>query len=239
MSRKILNIENPDKGVMVKPVKKTVKFAGHSIELLPSATLYLKEYGVLVVSDLHLEKPFSVMSKSFCTLEEKTQDTLISLEKLAQRLAPEKIIILGDVFHDEHSFDRISLEKMDRLYKFFKEHKIIWVDGHHRNGFSPPGVDMRIEYAYLNLNFRHISADKEDFEISGNYSPSVIADQDGKKSCVKAFVCDKTKMMMPSFHCRADTMDINDPVIQTVFTSRIKIYPIQNNRVSLLKKERS
>ena len=215
----------------VKLNNKTITFAGHEIDLLPSASLFLKEYGVLVVSDLHLEKPFSFMDRSFCSLEEKTQDTLKSLEALAARFQPKKIIILGDLFHDEHSFDRISLDKMDRLYNFFKSYKIIWVDGHHRDGFSPPDIDMRMEYAYLNLNFRHLATDKEDFEISGNYSPAVKIDNEGSSGILKCFVCDKTKFLMPSFNCNVDTMNIKDPVIQTLFSSRQKVYPIQDRCV--------
>jgi len=218
---------------MALPARKSIKFAGHEIDLYSNAGLFLKEYKVLVVSDLNLEKPQDFLSRRFCSFEEKTQDTLTLLENFASAIKPEKIIILGDIFHDAHAFDRMSLANMDRLYAFFKDHKVVWVEGRHHDSFLPPNADLRIEYAYLNLNFRHIASDKEDFEISGNYNPGTHVASSGREY-VRCFITDKTKLVVPSFNCAADSINIKEPVIQTLFNGRQKVFTIHENKITSL-----
>ena len=185
----------------------------------------------MIVSDLHLEKESSqTVIKRFLQPND-TQDTLSRLEKSAEDLKPKKIIILGDIFHDGEGFNRISLDDMDQLYGFFKKHNIVWVEGHHNGGFSPPNVDMRIEYAYLNLNFRYIATDNEDFEISGHYHPEVFTERNNIKQHQRCFIHDKTKLVLPSFTTNHMGQDISDPAIQTLFKKNVKIYPIGKNKV--------
>ena len=218
---------------MARPAKKHIKFAGHDIDLYSNAALHLTEYNVLVISDINLEKPNDFMTPSFCSFDEKTQDTLSLLEGFANEIKPEKIIILGDIFHDSQAFERMSLPNMDRLYRFFREYKIVWVEGHHNDAFSPPGADLRIEYAYLNLNFRHIASDKEDFEISGNYNPC-YQNVPGAQNLSRCFITDKTKLVVPSFNCNARAININEPVIQTLFSGRQRVFPLDNNQIQAL-----
>lgn len=218
-------------------MKKIIKFAGHEFELYPAGVLYLKEYRVMIVSDLHLEKAESIDHIHPLSAAHNTRDILMRLSKCAEELKPEKIILLGDIFHDRNSFGRISLDNMDLLYSFLKNYEIVWVEGKHPTDFTPPDVDMRMEYAYLNLNFRHIASDNEDFEISGHYHPAVtIHVNDHKDEHRRCFVRDKTKLILPSFGSSGDEgMDVSDPAIQTLFQSEMKIYPIGKSKVYKLK----
>ena len=110
---------------------------------------------------------------------------------------------------------------MDRLYLFFKQYKIVWVEGHHNDGFSPPGADLRIEYAYLNLNFRHIASDKEDFELPATITPAIKCTGNAKP--FQMLYHGQNKIVVPSFNCNARAININEPVIQTLFRGRQRI----------------
>lgn len=214
---------------------KSIKFAGHDFDLYTSGVLFLREYGVMIVSDLHLEKGSHFGAMGLFLPPYDTQDTLERLTKCAESLNPKKIIFLGDIFHDSDSFNRMSLDNIDRLYTLLKQYEIIWIEGNHDAGFSPPNVDMRIEYAYLNLNFRHIATDNEDFEISGHYHPAVTIRHKNDKTRRRCFIHDKTKMILPSFGSYTGGLDVTDPAIKTLFRSEMKVYPIGKDKVYKLK----
>lgn len=210
---------------------KLIKFAGHEFELYPSGALFLREYKVMVVSDLHLEKGSHFGMQGLFVPPYDTQDTLERLTACAKEIKPEKLILLGDIFHDHDSFNRMSLDNIDRLYGLLKTYDVIWIEGNHDAGFSPPDVDMRMEYAYLNLNFRHIATDNEDFEISGHYHPAVTITHKNDKTRRRCFIHDKTKLILPSFGSYTGGLDITDPAIQTLFRSDVKVYPLGKNKV--------
>lgn len=192
----------------------------------------------MVASDLHLEKKprFSLKPGSLQDLE--TTETLARLQQCAALLKPKKIILLGDIFHDAQSFDRMSLDNIDRLYRFIKSHDIVWIEGNHYGGFSPPNVDMRIEYAFLNINFRHVATDNEDYEISGHYHPSVTINHKNERIRRRCFVCDKTKLIAPSFGSHNQGLDVSDPALRTLFGEKIKVYPLAPHKVYGLSAER-
>jgi DNA ligase-associated metallophosphoesterase len=67
--------------------------------LLPDKALFIEESQSLLVSDVHLGKPETFQAFGIPVSSAVNRDTLSCLQALCQRLSPEHIFILGDLFH--------------------------------------------------------------------------------------------------------------------------------------------
>src|SRR6185295_3870759 len=72
------------------------------LELLPdlSGALYIPDYRALLVADLPFEKGSSFLRRGLFIPPFDTRSTLAVLEAAIARQRPEKLIALGDSFHD-------------------------------------------------------------------------------------------------------------------------------------------
>ena len=70
--------------------------------------LYWQEQETLIVSDLHLEKGSSFATKQVFLPPYDTAATLDQLSRLIRTFKPQRVIALGDSFHDSEAPDRLS-----------------------------------------------------------------------------------------------------------------------------------
>ena len=68
----------------------------------PLGGLYLPETGMLVVSDLHLEKGAAFARRGMMLPPYDTAATLELLALALERHQPKRVVCLGDSFHDRH-----------------------------------------------------------------------------------------------------------------------------------------
>lgn len=84
-----------------------VHLAGERLMLDPSGALLWPAAGMLVVSDLHLEKGSSYARRGMLLPPWDTHATLDRLSILLRRYQPPIVVALGDSFHDKDAASRL------------------------------------------------------------------------------------------------------------------------------------
>lgn len=76
-----------------------VQISGVALKLLSEKAIYIEDYKILLVSDVHLGKSETFQSRGIPIPNTVNQVTIDRLHKLCHRFEPKKLIILGDLFH--------------------------------------------------------------------------------------------------------------------------------------------
>ncbi|QOR76519.1 MAG: ligase-associated DNA damage response endonuclease PdeM [Thermoflavifilum sp.] len=74
---------------------------GESLILLSEKAIYWEKQSALIVADLHLGKAMHFRKSGIAVPAELNQENLRQLQKLIVRYAPQRVIILGDLFHSD------------------------------------------------------------------------------------------------------------------------------------------
>ena len=84
-----------------------IHLAGERLMLDPAGALFWPATGLLVVSDLHLEKGSSFARRGQLLPPWDTRATLDRLALLLRRWRPRVVVALGDSFHDARGRGRL------------------------------------------------------------------------------------------------------------------------------------
>ncbi len=193
--------------------------AGERLTCDWAGCVYWADKETLIVSDLHLEKGSSHASRGMLV---PPYDTAATLSRLAQRVAhwnPQRIISLGDSFHDTTAFLRLGQRDHDALSHLMKGREWVWICGNHDP--SPPhtlgGIGAR-EMLVGGLTFRHEPlAGERSGEIAGHLHPSGKIIRRSKHVRRPCFVTDGTRMILPSFGAYTGGLNIRDSAFSGLF----------------------
>src|SRR5687767_11410970 len=110
-----------------------VRLCLEDLDLEPdlSGALYVPDYRSLLVADLHFEKGSSFLRRGLYIPPFDTRSTLAVLEAAIDRLKPERLIALGDSFHDGSAGDRIDAVDLARIRSLSDSLDVIWINGNH------------------------------------------------------------------------------------------------------------
>ncbi|MBW8883051.1 MAG: metallophosphoesterase, partial [Asticcacaulis sp.] len=112
-----------------------VAFAGRYFVLDAGLGLYWAEHGMLVVSDLHLEKSTFLAQFGSAVAPYDSMDTLARLRALVERYRPKSLILLGDTFHDRNAWLRLEdRTRCDLLELFDSVEHCHFIEGNHDIG---------------------------------------------------------------------------------------------------------
>src|SRR4051812_49607277 len=103
-----------------------------------SGALIWQEQGLVVVSDLHLEKGSSFAARGVLLPPYDTAATLSRLAAVIARHDPRMIIALGDSFHDRDAHERLSDLDRGAITAMQAGRDWIWIAGEHEPGVPPP-----------------------------------------------------------------------------------------------------
>lgn len=205
---------------------------GERLMLDPSGVLLWPAAGLMVVSDLHLEKGSSFARKGMLLPPWDTQATLDRLATLLRRYNPAIVVALGDSFHDDAGAERLPAAERDRLAAMTRAHRFIWVLGNHDP--TPPGNiggEWVTEFTTHPLTFRHQAiAGSAPGEIVGHHHPKAAIPTRGTTVSRPCFVADARRVMMPAFGAYTGGLDVANPAIAGLFP--------RGGRVFLLGRER-
>ncbi len=183
-------------------LKLTINLGG--IELRPdlSGALYVPELSALIISDLHLEQGTSLARRGIRVPPFDTGITVGLLEEVIKRLAPQRLVFLGDSFHDDEGEKRIEAALMQRLQKIAESHECFWICGNHDP--SPPRhlaghAAQHILLGPLTLRHEPVRLRKDEFEIAGHLHPGCAVSQRGRRLTGKCFIADDRRLIMPAF----------------------------------------
>ncbi len=211
-----------------------LSFGGHELMMHASGVLYWPDREMLIVSDLHLEKGSSFARRGFFLPPYDSDETLRRLLAVCATLAPKRLVLLGDSFHDEQGYQRLSQDAINlfsELYRFDP----VWVVGNHDGAFVPGGFEVHRDFVVDGLTFRHEAEEDGQFEISGHYHPKADIIHKGARVSVRCFVENGQRLVMPSFGAYTGGLAVSHPSIRALFPQGHTLHVLSSTRVISLK----
>jgi uncharacterized protein len=182
-----------------------------------SGALLWEEQGLLVVSDLHLEKGSSFAARGVLLPPYDTAATLGRLAAVIARHDPRMVIALGDSFHDRRAHERLSTEDRDAIAALQARRDWIWISGNHDPALpSDLGGMVATEVAIGRIAFRHEPTGAFG-EISGHLHPKARVPTRGRTVERRCFATDGDRAIMPAFGAYTGGLSIRDAAFAKIF----------------------
>ncbi|QWW70180.1 ligase-associated DNA damage response endonuclease PdeM [Rhizobium sp. WYJ-E13] len=198
-----------------------VETAVHGVAAVcdPLGALYLPDAGILVVSDLHLEKGAAFARRGMMLPPYDTLATLTVLAAVISRYDPKIIISLGDNFHDRVGSEYLPDSFRTLIVEMARSREWIWINGNH----DPDGtVDLpgtcSDELYYAGLTFRHEPRDGlQKGEIAGHLHPAATVRRREKSVRRPCFATDGDRLLMPAFGVMSGGLDLGHKAMKGLF----------------------
>jgi DNA ligase-associated metallophosphoesterase len=195
-----------------------VHVAGERLMLDPAGVLHWPARRMLVVADLHFEKGSAFAARGRLVPPYDTRDTLARLLPLLRRYGPQRLVFLGDSFHDAEGCARMAGADRAALVAALAGIVVTWVAGNH-DPAPPVGLpgDAVAELCDGPLTFRHIPQPRATAEIAGHLHPKATAPTRAGAVARPCFVSDGRRVLLPAFGAYTGGLDAADPAIATLF----------------------
>ena len=115
--------------------KSSFKFYWKNIllEMIPSRALFLPKTKDLLICDIHLGKAEYFQQNGFPLTNNSDENNFERIKKIVKKYRPEKLIILGDLFHSKYSIGKTLQKKVEDLPELLKTN-VELVLGNHDEG---------------------------------------------------------------------------------------------------------
>ena len=195
-----------------------------SVRLIPlvEGALWWPDECTLVVADLHLEKGSSFARRGQMLPPYDTIATLKRLAAVMTRLAPTRVIALGDSFHDRNGSDRLNEADRSALRAMTASAEWIWIAGNHDP--DPPrelGGWATSQLSIGPLTFRHEPRPGDQpGEIAGHLHPAARLVGRGRSIRRRCFAGDGRRLILPAFGALAGGLNVLDGAFRPLFDGR-------------------
>ena len=192
--------------------------AGERLMLDPAGAMHWPARRLLCVADLHLEKGSAFAARGRLLPPYDTRETLLRLVPLLRRYRPQRVVFLGDTFHDDGGAARLPAAERTALVQALAGIEAVWVAGNHDPSAPAflPGAAVA-ELPEGPLVFRHIPAGQAAGEVAGHLHPKATAPTRAGGVCRACFVSDGRRLLMPAFGAFTGGLDAADPAIAGLF----------------------
>jgi len=207
-----------------------ISFGGQDFLLHHSGTLFWPSERMLIASDLHLEKGSHFARRGFFLPPYDSRHTLSLLAAVCGEVQCQRLLLLGDAFHDDKGFGRLGRQERS-MFADLLAFDPIWIRGNHDRDFVPEGFLGRDSHVHRGITFRHETARDEIVDISGHFHPKADLSNGLKRHSRPCFIEDGRKMILPAFGAFTGGLDIDDPVMKDLLNPDCRIYPLGQNRV--------
>lgn len=210
-----------------------IRFAGQELILNAEGVLYWPQERTLIASDLHFEKATFLARHGAMLPPYDTLDTLLRLEKLIERYAPQRLILLGDSFHDRDAWERIDAPLRARILALStRVDECIWIEGNHDSGLHSHTLGTLTGGMELGgIHLRHEASVAHRPSIIGHYHPKAHIFLGKRSARGKCFIHCESLMVMPSFGSYTGGLDIRHEAIRTLFTSAPQAYLLYGTNI--------
>lgn len=188
-----------------------------------------------IVADLHFEKATSYAMRRGSLLP--PFDTRATLDNLGRALAQyriERVIALGDSFHDAQGPARLGTLERDMLERLTNRYHFLWITGNHDPELPDdmPG-DCVSEHHESGLTFRHEADPGSDdrAELSGHFHPKARIRTPQKPISAPCFAFDDHKLMLPSFGVLTGGLNVLDKAVRGLFAPDFRVAMLGQRRL--------
>lgn len=209
-----------------------IDLGGEAALLDRSGALLLTDHATLVVADLHLEKGSSfAMSGQFLPPYD-SRATLSALAEVIARLSPQRVVALGDSFHDRTAHGRLDATDRDMLRGAMAGRDWLWVTGNH-DPLPPTGLggDLAAMAQIGRLRLVHEPTLMEGPEVAGHLHPAAKVRLRGRSVRCRCFATCGTRMILPAFGAFAGGLNLRDRTFRPFFPAIYTAHMIGQSRV--------
>ena len=208
-----------------------VNFANNILKLQLDGSIYWPSIKTLILCDLHLEKSsFFAKLGDFLPPYDSTE-TLSRLDITSNKHDVKKIILLGDIFHDEDGIKRLSNKLKNYLHYLCKKYKVIWLAGNHDGTYKPKNAIFCYKYKIKNINFNHKSLQESANEMSGHYHPKATIKVFKTKISKPCFLVSKNRLILPAYGSFTGGIDSKSNIFKNIFKDQFKTYMLLNKSI--------
>ena len=173
------------------------------IEMLPSRALFLPETKELLICDVHLGKAEYFQQNGIPLTNNSDENNFTRIETIVRKYSPEKLIILGDLFHSKYSISKTLQKRVEDLPELLKTN-VELVLGNHDIGCKIKNIKIFDIKENKNITFSHEPlnlADNKSLNICGHYHPKLYLKNNGDKLSLRCFAMDtkKNNLYLPAF----------------------------------------
>jgi DNA ligase-associated metallophosphoesterase len=213
----------------------TVSVSGIDFLADAAGVLLWEDEGLLVVSDLHLEKGSSFAARGILLPPYDTAATLAQLAAVVARYNPRTVIALGDSFHDADAHERVSEPDRETIAAMQAARDWIWIAGNH-DPMPPRGLDGSVatEIAIGPICFRHEPTGAVG-EIAGHLHPKARVAARGRSIERRCIASDGVRAVMPSFGAYTGGLSIRHQAFAKVFDAlAFTVHLLGDNRLHMM-----
>ncbi len=222
----------------------SVRVMGELCVLRCSGALWLPAHGALVAGDLHLEKGSAYAARGQLLPPYDSRATLDRLEAEIAELKPERVVLLGDSFHDSRSIGRMATDDRTRLDRLAFGRDWVWLEGNHdrealtaADGDAVSGLPGRVvgdlRLGALFLTHEPIP-EAEDGEVAGHLHPCARIVAHARMVRRPCFVTDGRRLLLPAFGAFTGGLNVRDAAIAGLFTEPPMAAALGKDRVHAL-----
>ena len=173
------------------------------IEMLPSRALCLPQTKELLICDVHLGKAEYFQQNGIPLTNNSDENNFTRIESIVRKYSPEKLIILGDLFHSKYSISKTLQKRVEDLPEQLKTN-VELVLGNHDVGCNIKNIKIFDIKKNKNIIFSHeplTLADNKSLNICGHYHPKLYLKNNGDKLSLRCFAMDtkKNNLYLPAF----------------------------------------
>ena len=174
-----------------------------SLEMLPTRALLLPQTNELLICDIHLGKGEYFQQNGIPLTNNSDEQNLLRIKNIVKEHCPNKLIILGDLFHSKYSISE-SLKNKVELLAATLNIKIELIVGNHDIGCKVKNINFLNFKRSNNFIFTHEPIEKfEDniLNICGHYHPKIYLKDSKDKLSFRCFALDEKKHVfyLPAF----------------------------------------
>ena len=173
----------------------------------------------LLVADLHLEKGSAYAARGTMLPPYDTRETLTRLAEVIDRYEPDRVIALGDSFHDTGAAERMSGTDLEILRLLQEDREWIWLTGNHDAHIADAfGGRVCSELRIAGIKLRHQPAPGcVTHEIAGHMHPAARISMHGYVIRRPCFVANGRRLVMPAFGAFAGGLNVLDEAFHPLF----------------------
>lgn len=209
----------PHRSLPVPPPVLETSFRGEKIVCDPSGALFLPSRGVLIVSDMHLERGAAFARRGMMLPPYDTLATLRLLDSVVRRDDPRTVVSLGDAFHDRAGAAAMPMVFRSMLAETAAGRGWTWVSGNHDpnppEGLGGAACD-RLEIGPFAL-VHEPRPGRSPGEIAGHLHPRAGVSDGRRVSGGPCFALDGERMVMPAFGSRRGGLDVGHRAFAGIF----------------------
>ncbi len=185
-----------------------------------SGAVMLPESKTMLIADLHLEQGTSLARRGAHVPPFDTDSSLALLASVIQHNMPQRLIFLGDSFHDGEGSARLDEKHRNKLRAITDKIETFWISGNHDPGPPEDVGGFHADQIMLgSIILRHEPSRLGDAqcEISGHLHPGCALVQRGRSLRGKCFAYDAKRLIMPAFGAYTGALSVTSRAYHSLF----------------------